>query len=151
MKKRLFLEGGFPGATVRERAHRYQEESSARRFFERDEMAGRGKKERRKGEAKSRCEPWSFLSASQTAAKGNTLYMPTTFPKCSVQFFAATSAGPDERVTHGESNARAYTHVLFSTHTRNVYDFGFYLCTCTFRFVHRVLSVNRSVLLYDID
>lgn len=26
------------------------------------------------------------------AAKGNTLYMPTTFPKCSVQFFAATSA-----------------------------------------------------------
>lgn len=34
--------------------------------------------------------------------------MPTTFPKCSVQFFAATSADPDERVTH---DARANTHV----------------------------------------
>lgn len=53
-----------------------------------------------------------FLSASQTAAKGNTLYMPTTFPKCSVQFFAATSADPDERVTHV---ARANTHVPLSS------------------------------------
>lgn len=35
----------------------------------------------------------SFLSSGSTiATKGNTLYMPTTFPKCNAQFFAATSA-----------------------------------------------------------
>lgn len=96
-----------------------------------------GKKERRKGEEKSRGEPSPFLSASQTAAKGNTLYMPTTFPKCSVQFFAATSADPDERVTHrGSSRTQGRTRTCsptvhrecVSTHTCP----AAYLSTCTF-------------------
>lgn len=73
------------------RASRFLERAASQREKRREE---RGK---RNPEAKL-LRP--FLSASQTAAKGNTLYMPTTFPKCSVQFFAATSADPDERVTH---------------------------------------------------
>lgn len=56
------------------------------------------KKLRRNGREATRPERTRELAApflpseSTGAAKGNTLYMPTTFPKCSVQFFAATSA-----------------------------------------------------------
>lgn len=52
--------------------------------------------------------------------------MPTTFPKCSVQFFAATSADPDERVTHV---ARANTYVPLSSLS---------------------LSLSRTIILYRV-
>jgi len=76
----------------------------------------RERERRRRGDperTRERAAP--FLSGeSTTAAKGNILYMPTTFPKCSAQFFAATSAATrataDERVTQRprrEADARA--------------------------------------------
>lgn len=98
-------------------SRRFPERAASRREKRREE---RGK---RNPEAKL-LRP--FLSASQTAAKGNTLYMPTTFPKCSVQFFAATSADPDERVTHV---ARANTHVPLSSLS---------------------LSLSRTIILYRV-
>lgn len=70
-----------------------------------------------------------FLSIESTgAAKGNTLYMPTTFPKCSVQFFAATSAASSLwRVTQRHRGRRkgettrtcslAYAFLRASTYT----------------------------------
>lgn len=97
--KKIFLGIGSEAGRALRDSRRFPERAASRREKRREE---RGK---RNPEAKL-LRP--FLSASQTAAKENTLYMPTTFPKCSVQFFAATSADPDERVTH---DARANTHV----------------------------------------
>lgn len=115
------------------RASRFLERAASRREKRREE---RGK---RNPEAKL-LRP--FLSASQTAAKGNTLYMPTTFPKCSVQFFAATSADPDERVTHVAS-MQGRTRTCPSPSSLSLSKRN--LCTCTI-LLYRVFVANRSRL-----
>lgn len=68
-----------------------------------------------------------FLSglSSTVVAKGNTLYMPTTFPKCSVQFFAATGACDESDSEASRQTQGRNTHVLLRARVRVAYT-----CVC---------------------
>lgn len=100
-------------------------------FSDSSKRSARKKKEAHTGEERDdqrRVAPF-LLSESMITAKGNTLYMPVTFPKYSVHFFAATGAARvacDERVSDSvlrvfEINTRA-KHNTHSTHALSSRD-----------------------------